>query len=51
MTVTHRVPEPSPVNIDEPVMLIRIAKMYRPGMSDVALYERLFLRREATFVT
>lgn len=27
------------VDISEPTMLIRIPRLYRPGMSDVALYE------------
>ena len=29
----------SPVSIDDAVMLIRIPQLFRPGMSDVALYE------------
>jgi uncharacterized protein len=30
---------PETVRIDHPVMMFRISQLYRPGMSDVALYE------------
>lgn len=31
--------EPLPVNIDDPVMLIRISKLYDPAMSEDELYD------------